>query len=483
MRTSPVDSTLNVLLLRPDPVNERFGLGPFFRVEPLGLEYLAASVRHLGARCAIADLRFGPSLASWLRRTRPRAVGISCTHALEYDEVVATARAVRQLAPATFIVVGGHAAASFPAPLDDPSIDAICSAEGELVFPALLEALSGRRRLGSVPGLLLREGGDWRPTGPPEQALSLDAVPLPARELCDHQRHGYLCLNYQPIWLLETARGCPYRCTFCSVWQLYGRRVRERSIGAVVEDFAAVGPHVFVADDMFWHPPERSLELARALRQRGIHKRWLLVQARNDTVAEHAELLAEWRPLADRIDIFFGFESPSDAELTALDKDSDVSRTVAGIQAARDAGYGVTGNFLIDPDWDVEDFERLWAFVATHKLRRAGYTVLTPLPGTAYFEQVRERVRGQPWFKYDMHHLLWEPRLGKQRFFELFAETWRRSVLNVRGEKKVWEWLRQIEPRHVPRLLHVLWRTQRLMDPAAYWREERSAPVSPRGPR
>jgi hypothetical protein len=70
-----------------------------------------------------------------------------------------------------------------------------------------------------------------------------------------------------------------------------------------------------------------------------------------------------------------------------------------------------------------------------------------------------------------MHHLLWEPRLGRRRFFELYAETWRRSVLNLSGKKRFVDWLRQINPMQIPFLTRILLRTQRLMDPAAYLKE------------
>src|SRR5215831_7252964 len=98
---------MKVLLLRPDPGNERFGLGPFFRVEPLGLEYVAAALTAAGHESHIVDLRFGHSVPSWVRRTRPRMVGISCMHALEYDRVRETARQIRRVAPDAFILAGG----------------------------------------------------------------------------------------------------------------------------------------------------------------------------------------------------------------------------------------------------------------------------------------------------------------------------------------------------------------------------------------
>ena len=468
---------MNVLLLRPDPGNERFGLGPFFRVEPLGLEYIGAALRARGHEPTVVDLRDRTSLAGWLRRTRPRVVGISAMHALEYDQVTALARRVRALLPETFLLVGGHAAAAHSEPLETDAVDAICVDDGEEVVPALADALAAGRDPGSVPALRLRTPEGWFSTAPLPDRTPLDRVALPARDLVARHREGYHCLLFKPVWLIETARGCPFRCSFCSVWQLYGRSFRERSIGAVVEDFEAAGDSVFVADDLFWNHPARSLELAHALRARGVRKRWLLVQTRTDLVCRHADLLEAWRPIARDFDIFFGLEAASDEALARIVKDTGVSASVEAARISRSLGYGVTGNFLVDPDWTEEQFRELWAFVARHGFQRAGYTILTPLPGTELFQKFAPILKQQPWFKYDMHHLLWEPRLGAKRFFELYAETWRRSILNTAGEKRWIDWMRQVRPAQIPYLTRVLWRTQRMMKPEAYLREHEATRV------
>src|SRR5512134_22289 len=270
--------SMNVLLLRPEPGNERFGLGPFFRVEPLGLEYLAAALAARGHEPAIVDLRFGHRLRSWVRRTRPRIVGISCMHALEYDRVIETAREVRRCAPEAFVIVGGHAAAVHSAPLERPEVDAICVDDGEEVIPALADAIASGRPLAEVPALRLSTPEGWTSTPPLSGRTGLDHVRLPARHLVDRDRNRYHCLLFKPVWLVETARGCPFRCNFCSVWQLYDRSFRERAVEWVVEDLQRCGPHVFITDDLFWHHAARSLELARALRAKGVRKRWILVQ-------------------------------------------------------------------------------------------------------------------------------------------------------------------------------------------------------------
>ncbi|MCA1611640.1 MAG: B12-binding domain-containing radical SAM protein [Acidobacteria bacterium] len=469
---------MNVLLLRPDPGNERFGLGPFFRVEPLGLEYVASALRSRGHEPAILDMRFcGGRLASWIHRSRPRIVGISAMHALEFDRVLATAREVRRISPHAFNVVGGHAAAAYPGPLETGDIDAVCVDDGEEVLPALADALAAGRSPSTVPALRLATPEGWISTPPLSDRTALDRVPVPARDLVERHRNGYHCLLFKPVWLVETARGCPFRCTFCSVWQLYDRSFRERSIGAVVDDLASVGDSVFIADDLFWNHPARSLDLAKALRKRGVFKRWLLVQTRTDIVCRNPELLEAWRPLAKDFDIFFGLESASDEGLANVVKDARVSSSVQAAAISRSMGYGVTGNFLVDPDWREEQFYELWDFVAKHGFQRAGYTILTPLPGTELFQKLAPILAGQPWYKYDMHHVLWEPRLGAKRFFELYAETWRRSILNTSGEKTWIEWMRQVRPAQIPYLTRVLLRTQRMMKPQAYLREHEASLV------
>ena len=467
---SPV---MNILLLRPRPANDGFGLAPFFRVEPLGLEYIGAALLGDGHEVTIADLRFSPGPAAWMRRTRPRLVAISCLHALEYDDVTELARQLRRSSPEAFIVVGGHAAAAFPKPLEVPEIDAVCLEDGEELMPLLARLLDKGESLSRLPGLRLRTPEGWVTSRGESQRPGLDAVPFPARHLVSRYRNGYHCLLFKPVWLVETSRGCPHRCSFCSVWQLYDRSCRERSIEAVAEDIAGAGDAIFVADDLFWNNPQRSLALAEALKKRRVFKRWMLVQTRTDLICRSAELMEVWRPLARDFDIFLGLEGASDRALAGIAKDSQIGESIEALRIARELRFGINGNFVIGHHWGEEDFQELWDFVERFGLQRAGFTILTPLPGTEFYRETAAQIPEQPWSNFDMHHLLWQPSLGVQRFFELYAETWRRSILNTSGNKSLLAWLRQVRPSQIPYLARVLWRTQRMMKPQAYLNEHR----------
>ena len=437
------------------------------------MAYIAAALERQGHTATIADLRFSRSVEHYLRTERPGLVGIAGMHALETDNVIELAARVRRASPDVPILIGGHTASAYPAPFLTSDVTAVVVDDGERAVPRVVAALERRQPLASVPGLVMRDDAGVRHAhrrsarhpGARRRAAAGAAPggPAGARE--------YACLAHRPVWLIETARGCPFRCSFCSIWQLHGRTVRERSIGAVADDFASVGDDIFVADDLFWYNPARSLALATELKRRGVRKKWILVQSRVDLVARHPDLLAAWRPLAREFDVFFGLEAATNDGLKGLVKDATVDQSAQGIAVARELKYGVTGNFVIDPAWGEADFERLWAFVERFRLYQAGFTILTPLPGTAYFEEMRSRIGAREWAHFDMHHLLWEPALGPDRFFELYCETWRRSVLNLRGRKSVWQWMREVDPWNALFLLKALRRTQKMLDPQHYLAE------------
>jgi len=465
---------LRVLLIKPRNSTVHFGLAPFFRTEPLGLEYIAGALGACGHQVRIVDMCFERrTMAHLIKSFQPEVVGISCLHVLDVAATLQHAGEIKQIDPAIFVAVGGHAVASYPKALDHGhGVDAICVGEGESVMPALCEALARRTPLHDVPSLLLPTGdGRFTPTGEALEWLDLDHVHSPDRATVEAYRKHYVCLNYMPVWTLETTRGCWHRCKFCSVWQFYKGSCRYHAARNVRADFEQTGKNVFIIDDLFWADPAHSEELGRELLASGERKNWILVQSRVDLVSANSELLRLWRPLARNFDIFFGFESPTRKGLNSLHKGSDISKTLDAVRVARECGFGVTGNFIVDPDFSEEDFFELWEFIETQQLYRVGFTILTPMPGTHYFEQSKEQLKVLDWNQFDLHHLLWKPRLPVQRFFELYCETWRRTVLNAAGRKKWWQWLRDVDMRHIGHMARILARSQQLMDPRAYLAE------------
>ena len=156
----PSAIAMRVLLLRPVPGNERFGLGPFFRIEPLGMEYIAAALEAAGHRVTLVDLRFGRSVEHYMARVRPGLVGIAAMHALETAEVLALAARVRRIAADVPVVIGGHTAAAYPGPFLTPDVNAVVLDDGERVMPRVCAALDQHRPIDSIPGLAIQNCDD-----------------------------------------------------------------------------------------------------------------------------------------------------------------------------------------------------------------------------------------------------------------------------------------------------------------------------------
>ncbi len=442
--------------------------------------YLSSALRQHGHEVMLADMRFERrSATSILKEFRPQLVAISGLHVLEAPGVLALAEEVKKFDAKIFVATGGHAVSSYPDSLDHSRwVDAVCLGEGEALLPALCDAVAKGEPLDALPSMLLPAGdGRFAPTTPKREGwLDLGKLPLPDRASVSRYQKNYCCLNYMPVWTMETGRGCSYRCSFCSVWQFYKRTMRTHSPGDVRTDFQATGRNVFMVDDLFWSDRDRSRELGDVLLKSGVRKNWLLVQTRADLITGNADILEQWRPLARNFDIFLGLESHSTSGLKQLRKDAEINQSIEAVRIARNLGFGVTGNFIIDPDYTEEDFRGLWDFLEEHQLFRVGFTILTPLPGTAYFEQTKKRLEVFDWNQYDLHHLLWQPRLEPERFWELYCESWRRSVLNLAGRKKWYQWLKEVRIQDIPRMAQILSRTQKLMEPKEYLKESALSP-------
>lgn len=194
---------------------------PVVSMDNLGIGYLAAAARAAGFRCALLNaglhgLSTGDVIGI-LRRSRFRVLGISTIHWTLPAAAEITA-AVRLSHPKAHIIMGGLEAALDADRLlrEHPSLDSIGLGEGEKTIVSLLQALTSGRDWRIIPGLAYREGADVRRTAPPDLIASLDELPFPARDdIAAVLEAG------GPVGI-STGRGCPGRCTFCSVRAFYG---------------------------------------------------------------------------------------------------------------------------------------------------------------------------------------------------------------------------------------------------------------------
>jgi len=231
----------------------------------------------------------------------------------------------------------------------------------------------------------------------------LTGLPRPRRELLQVER--YLTTN-----IVQTARGCPNACAFCTVSAVSGRRYRFRPVGEVIEEVGALpGGWVGFVDDNIAGQARRAKELFEALIP--LKRRW--IGQADLTMARDPELLS----LAARSGcqaMFVGLESLSQENLRATGKSPNLGTDMgAAITTIHKAGIEIIGSFVLGLDGDDRGvFARTVEFAERHKLVAAQFAVLTPFPGTAMRQQLERegRIGDHDWSHYTMSNVVFRPR-------------------------------------------------------------------------
>jgi hopanoid C-3 methylase HpnR len=395
----------------------------YLRLEPLGLERVAASVRRAGHSVRLVDLQVYSAAELWqiFSEFRPDAVGFSLNYLANVPEVIDLAKGIKARRPACTVFAGGHSV-SFVAghvlAQAGGAIDAVLRGEGEDAAPLLLAAAPDGA-LDQVPGVVTQDGEG----PPPVLARSLDDN-MPARDLGGRRRRYFIGV-LDPAASVEFSRGCPWDCSFCSAWTFYGRSYRRVSPEAAADDVARVKePGVFLVDDVAFIRPEHGMDVGRALEKRGVRKEYYL-ETRCDVLVRNEEVVRYWRRLGLNY-MFLGIESLTDEGLEAFRKRSSTDVNARALEVARKLGVTVAINLIADPDWDEPQFERVrrWALEVPEIVH---LTVQTPYPGTETWVTESRRLSTRDYRLFDVQHAVLPTRLPLDRFYAELVRT--QSVL------------------------------------------------------
>ena len=222
------------------------------------------------------------------------------------------------------------------------------------------------------------------------------------------QKDRYTTLN-----LLQTSRGCPYGCEFCSVSKFYSRRFRHRPIELIIREvenrLQQDNPVVFI-DAELTGSRNFSKRLFAALKPLGI--RW--IGPGNLNIADDPELLSLAAASGCQM-LYMGFETVCEANLRFIGKYRRTSMPgwEDSIKRIFDAGILLSSTFIFGFDNDDETvFERTVEFVIRNNLVPSMFHILTPYPGTTLYDRLEKegRIIERDWAKYDMTSVVIRPR-------------------------------------------------------------------------
>lgn len=408
----------------------------FLRLEPLGLELVAQSLRRAGHQVHLIDLQVEDHRAYFglLRLWKPEIVAFSCNYLANVPEIVDLAKATKTRFPHTYVCVGGHSASFTASAIIEHgagAIDCVLKGEGEAVMPLLTAAIEAGRSVGTVPGAVTASA-----VGPaPNFAHSLDEL-MPARDLLRHRRKYFLG-TLDPCASIEFSRGCPWDCSFCSAWTFYGRSYRLVGPLRVIEDLKSIRePGVFIVDDVAFVHNRHGLEIGEAIARAGIRKRYYL-ETRGDVLLRNKEVFRLWKRIGLKT-MFLGLEAIDDEGLRKYRKRVSLGRNFEAVEFARSLGVNVAINLIADPDWDHERFRivREWCLEMPDVIN---ISVNTPYPGTESWVTDGRRLETRDYRLFDIQHAVLPTRLPLAEFYRELVTTQKAIYSRHLDWRQLWD--------------------------------------------
>ncbi len=198
--------------------------------------------------------------------------------------------------------------------------------------------------------------------------------------------------SYQKITLVESARGCNFRCDFCAITAFHQMAQRHRPAHEVAAEMASTEQkRFFIVDDNFVSQPAKARELCRALKPLGI--RWV---GQASVHIAHDDELLQLMAESGCMGVLIGIESLDPHNLHDMDKQWNVagSSYVESLRQFRKHGLAIYATFVFGYDHDTpETIQRSVDFAREQKLFLAAFNHLTPFPGTPLYERLRQQGR------------------------------------------------------------------------------------------
>jgi radical SAM superfamily enzyme YgiQ (UPF0313 family) len=323
---------------------------------------------------------------------------------------------IKKINPEVLIVMGGAHPTFMPEEAMENGSDFAVRGEGENTIIELISAIEGQRALEEIKGLSFKKDGKFIHNEDRELIENLDDMPFPDWSLIENYKE----INYIPI---QTSRGCPHDCKFCSVIKVFGRKYRFRSVDSVIAEIKYLlktfegtkAKRVFFYDDNFSANKIRTKSLLKKIIEQKIKMPTWFSQDRLD-ISNDEELMDLMVETGCKR-IMAGIESVNPETLKEYKKGQKVEDIKASIDKLHKHGLGVHGMFVLGSEHDdIDSIKKTMNFIIENKIDTVQIMILIPFPGTEIYNEYKEQGRmmfdgAKNWYLFDGHHVVFQPNL------------------------------------------------------------------------
>lgn len=363
---------------------------------PLALEYIAAYVEDL-VEVKILDSKAAnlshKQVQKEIEKYQPDLVGLTVPVTSAIEDVLSYAKIVKEYG-CTTVIGGWHPTLAVEQTLLSPWIDIVVRGEGEFTFRELIETGSPE----NVKGLSYLKNGKIIHNPDRPFLKNLDELKVPARHLVKDYKYKVFNMNCDAI---ETSRGCPQGCKFCSTHVVYKRSWRSRSVESVIQELEIISKNkkttdVFFVDDNILVNMKRvgrlCIEIIKGKREGRIKDLKFFFQGRLDSMARHPTITKLMGKAGFWI-VLVGVEATDNKTLKKIDKGCKIDKIKAGIQVLHEAGIIVMGNVILGVDLEASIEDIITTIKRTNELTLdlPSFTLLTPFPSTGFHSEMRDK--------------------------------------------------------------------------------------------
>ncbi|MFX0046694.1 MAG: B12-binding domain-containing radical SAM protein [Candidatus Hermodarchaeota archaeon] len=437
-----------VVLVNPNFITK--SITDKFTIPTLGLESIAANILDLVkvkiVNAKVRDLNT-KEIMKEIYEFRPDIVGISCCFTIGINFALRIAKESKKQGFST-ILGGWHPSFDYSEVLKYPFVDVIVRGEGEITFRELIK----NRNLEEIKGISYKDNGNI--INNPDRPLinDLNKLPLPARKL--RNKKSYFQIFQMPIDVIETSRGCPFKCTFCNIHLFYRGTYRTKSVERVIQELKIIssqkkGQNVLFVDDNFTANMKRVEKICDLIIEENI-KLDFICQSRIDVIKNNPNVIKKMSKAGFWL-LFLGIESFNQKSLNDLQKKIEFKDIVEAIRILQDNDIIIIGSMLIGSRFDEEEKD---TDVMIKIIRKLGidfplYSVMTPLPGTKFRDEVIEKnyLLSYNWSDYNfttavnrLHNLSTEKLeqlLSKAYYYGYFKRGWKNTLIRLYKKKGI----------------------------------------------
>ncbi|WP_069999054.1 B12-binding domain-containing radical SAM protein [Cellulosilyticum sp. I15G10I2] len=423
---------MHVLLVRPKSLSMISNVD-VINLEPLELEYLYTIALEEKVKCQILDCLLDKrSLIDVLKEFTPDLVvigGYITQEAIMLDY----SKTVKVYNASIKVMIGGvHAQVNYERFYTD-TIDYIVHSSSLEPFRKILRLGTVLQNTGlkAIDGICYREDKTWIMNK--SLPINPDDLPIPDRSHFNANKHLYRYLGFSPCAIVKTAFSCPYQCNFCFCRKINDGQYAARNIDLVVEEIAGIAcDTIHIVDDTFLINRERVNRFIALIKEKNIKKSFIFY-SRADFVVENEAIIKALGAIGTK-GIIVGLEAVDDGALNAYGKQSSQDLNKQCVKMLQKYHIECLALFIVDIHATKMDFDNLYQWIEKVELKYASVSIFTPIPGTALFDQYKDKLTTEKMQYWDFLHLVLEPtNMSRKSFYLVYYKLFLK--LSLLGKK------------------------------------------------